>query len=101
MCMDYKALNKSTKFPIPVIEELLDELSGAKYFSKLDLRFGYHQIQVALEDVETATFCTHHGHYEFLVMSFDLTSAPSTCQSLMNEVFHDYGSLFLYSFTIF
>lgn len=89
-CVDYTHLNAQivkNKHPMPIVDELIDELARTKWFSKLDFRAGYHQSCIHPEDTHKTAFKTHHGLYEFLVMAFGLTNAPATFQSVMNLIF--------------
>ncbi|GBG89830.1 hypothetical protein CBR_g49679 [Chara braunii] len=98
MCIGYRGLNAITMKiaePLPRIDDLLDRVQGCKYYSKIDLKFGYHQIAIRPEDQHKTAFQTRYGLYEFVVMPFGLCNAPGTFQHAMNKIFHDYLDKFV------
>jgi hypothetical protein len=98
MCLDYRALNKGTikdKNPIPRVDEIFDRLQGAKHFTTLDLRSGYYQIKVREQDIPKTCIRTRYGSFEFLVMPFGVTNAPSVFQALMNTIFRDLADVYV------
>jgi hypothetical protein len=98
MCIDYRALNKITirdRFPLPRIDDLLDQMAKCRIFTSFDLQSGYHQIRIAPEDVEKTAFTTHLGHFQFKVLCFGLTNAPATFQRVMHRIFAPYLGKFV------
>jgi len=101
MCVDYRLLNDVTiknKYPFPHIEDLFDQMRGAKVFSKIDLRSGYHQMKIRLSDIPKTAFTTRYGLYEYTVMSFGLTNVPAYFMYLMNKMFMEYLDKFVVVF---
>jgi hypothetical protein len=98
MCVDYRALNEVTiknKYPLPHIEDLFDQLKGARVFSKIDLRLAYHQLRIRPSDIAKTAFTTRYKLYEYTVMSFGFTNAPAYFMYLMNKVFMEYLDKFV------
>jgi len=101
LCIDYRQSNKVTiknRYPLPRIDDLMDQLVGACVFSKIDLRLCYHQIKVKPEDILKTAFRTRYDHYEYLVMPFVVTNAPSVFMDYMNKIFHPYLDSFVVVF---
>ena len=101
MCVEYRRMNEVTiknKYPLPKIEDLFDQLNGARVFSKIDLRTGYHQLKVRESDIPKTAFTTRYGLFEYTVKSFGLTNAPAYFMNLMNKIFMKYLDKFVVVF---
>ena len=101
MVVDYRGLNEVTiknKYPLPMINDLFDQLQGAKVFSKIDLRSGYHQLKIQEQDIPKTAFTTRYGLYEYTIMSFGLTNAPAYFMNMMNKVFMEFLDKFVVVF---
>ena len=101
LCVDYKLLNKikiKNKYPLPRIDDLMDQLHGSSVFSKIDLRSGYHQILVKTDDLQKMAFRSRFGHYKYLVMPFGVTNAPAVFMDYMNMIFRPFLDKFVVVF---
>ena len=101
MCVDYRSLNEVTiknKYPLPMINDLFDQLEGATVFCKIDLRSSYHQLKIREQDIPKTAFTTRYGLYEYTVMSFGLTNAPAYFINMMNKVFMEFLDKFVVVF---
>jgi hypothetical protein len=101
LCIDFRQLNKVTvknKYPLPRIDDPFDQLKDARIFSNIDLRSGYHQVRIKEEDISKTAFKTRYGHYEFIVVPFGFSNAPSAFMCLMNGVFREYLDKFIIVF---
>jgi len=101
LCIDYRQLNKlniKNRYPLPRIDDMFDKMRGEEVFSKIDLRFGYHQVRIKNKNIYKTTFRTRYGHYEFVVIPFGLTNAPASFMCLMNNILSKYVDQFVIVF---